>query len=275
MAGTNADLSLDRKCSPKSPAMTQVANMARRLPPSDASIYKQIYAGIMEHYLPPGTKLTEDALAQVFKVSRTRVRTVLLRLAHENIAVLQKNRGAFVAKPSVKEARDVFAARRLLDPGMATHVAERISPEQVAALRRCIARERAAHRAGDHRAMIKLSADFHLELAAVLGNEALTGFLRELVSRTPLIIAVYERPGASSCRRDEHARLVDLLAKGEANAVKEAMRQHLQGIDDALMLVNLGTPKVNLRRVLRELSWRRPEYLYEWTERPVAKGRLD
>src|SRR5689334_20598391 len=46
-------------------------------------IYEKIYVAILEHRLHPGTKLVEERLAEIFGVSRARVREVLARLAHE------------------------------------------------------------------------------------------------------------------------------------------------------------------------------------------------
>src|SRR5688572_14525641 len=92
--------------------------LRRRAAPGEDAIYERLLAAIFEHRLPPGTKLGEDRLAAIFGVSRARIRRVLPRLAHEGLVTLEPNRGAFVAKPTVMEARDVFEARRLIEPGI-------------------------------------------------------------------------------------------------------------------------------------------------------------
>src|SRR5262245_2561315 len=76
-------------------------------PPSDGHIHRHLLTAIVEHDLVPGTKLPEDALAESFGVSRTRIRKVLQQLAHEGVVQLERHRGATVARPSVQEARDV------------------------------------------------------------------------------------------------------------------------------------------------------------------------
>ncbi|MGB3429895.1 MAG: GntR family transcriptional regulator, partial [Burkholderiaceae bacterium] len=75
---------------------------------SEEGIYERLVAAIFEHRLPPGTKLGEESLAGIFGVTRARVRAVLPRLAHEGLVTLEPNRGAFVAQPTVDQARDVF-----------------------------------------------------------------------------------------------------------------------------------------------------------------------
>lgn len=219
---------------------------------SDDLMYAEIYSAIIKHNLPPGTKLPEDALADVFGVSRTRIRKILHQLAHEGMVSLERNRGASVAKPSIQEARDVFTARRLLETAAVREIAQLGKPEHVKMLRAFVARERDAHEGRDQRAMITLSGEFHLKLISVLNNQPLTEFLKELVSRTSLVIAVYERPGASSCHYDEHEILVEHVAKKEAAKAADAMRTHLLSIEQSLVLEDAGTPEIRLRDVLAQ-----------------------
>src|SRR6201991_295016 len=82
---------------------------------SAADVYERIWNAIMDHSLPPETRLVEERLCEIFGLGRTRLRQVLQRLAHEQVVTLMPNRGAMVSKPSVREARDVFAARRVLE----------------------------------------------------------------------------------------------------------------------------------------------------------------
>ena len=67
-------------------------------------IYEKIYVAIVEHRLHPGTKLVEERLAEIFGVSRARIREVLARMAHEQIVELIPQRGAYVAKPTIEQA---------------------------------------------------------------------------------------------------------------------------------------------------------------------------
>ena len=156
-------------------------------------IYAEVLAAIFERRLSPGTKLAEDALGEIFGVSRTVIRTVLQRLAHERIVQIHPNRGAFVAEPTPEEAREVLQARRLIEEGIIREVIRKRSPEDIKALRLSVAAERASLDKGDHTAWVRLSGDFHLRLAAIAGNETLAAYLRELVTRTSLIIVVSER----------------------------------------------------------------------------------
>ena len=58
------------------------------VPLTENEIYERMVASILDHRLPPGTKLVEDRLASAFGVSRTRIRPVLVRLANEQVLTL-------------------------------------------------------------------------------------------------------------------------------------------------------------------------------------------
>ena len=79
------------------------------------SIVARIAEAIAAHKLPPGTKLGEEALGEIFGVSRTKIRQALFQLAGDKLVTLIPGRGAFVAQPSVREAREVFEARRVIE----------------------------------------------------------------------------------------------------------------------------------------------------------------
>ena len=87
-----------------------LAQAAPALHDKDESIYQALMTAIVEHQLPPGSKLPEEALAEVFGVSRTGIRKVLQRLATVQMVTLAPKRGAQVASPTVEESQDSRAA---------------------------------------------------------------------------------------------------------------------------------------------------------------------
>lgn len=227
-------------------------------PPSDAEIYGHLLTALVEHDLAPGTKLPEDTLAETFGVSRTRIRKILHQLAHEGLLQLERHRGASVARPSVKDARDVFEVRRILEAGMMRRLAGAgLGAREIARLRRDVAAEREAYARHDRRRAITLSGDFHLELARLTDNTALLAMLRELVARTSLIIAVYAPARGPICLCDEHEALIEAVAAGDADAAARAMEHHLDHIAASLALAPDDTASVDLRTVLSRVAQRR------------------
>src|SRR5258708_34096681 len=99
-------------------------------------IREGVTAAILEHRLLPGTKLGEDEIGEIYGASRTLVRTALQQLAHEGIVNIEKNRGAFVARPTPPDARQVVQARRLIEPTSVDHACAAVSPAGLNRLQR-------------------------------------------------------------------------------------------------------------------------------------------
>jgi DNA-binding GntR family transcriptional regulator len=203
---------------------------------SAEEIAEKISLAILEHRLAPGTKLGEDKLATIFGTSRPRIREVLARLAHEGVVELIPQRGAFVAKPTTEQAHDVFEARRLVEPGVLRRLIADLDEDKLQRLQDHLRRETEARQQQDARAIVRLSGEFHVLLAELAGNTALTKVMRELSTLTCLIISLYNAPTATSCRADEHEQIVAAIRRGDAAKAEQLMLQHLDHIQHSLKL---------------------------------------
>jgi DNA-binding GntR family transcriptional regulator len=200
-------------------------------------ISDKILGAVWEHRLPPGTKLVEEKLASVFGVSRTKIRLALGKLSHDGILTVEPNRGTFVSSPSVAEARQVFNARRVLEPALMRELcAAPLRREQLARLRKNIALESEARTRNDRRAIIRLSGEFHTLIAEVAQNPYLGKYMRELCSLTCLVIALYDAPGMPACPHHEHTAIVDSLEARNADQACALMVEHLTHVENTLRL---------------------------------------
>ena len=199
-------------------------------------IYDRMLAAIMEHRLPPGTKLTEDRLGEIFGVSRARVRQVLARLAHEKLVTLLPNRGAYIASPTVAEAREIFDMRRLMEPGIVQRFIAAGDARKIAQLRRHVAAESRARAAGDRAAIIRLSGEFHTLIADLAGNALLAKTMRELTLLTCLIIFLYDTPAVPACPHHEHDEIIDGIEARDERRATSLMLRHLDHVEASLDL---------------------------------------
>lgn len=205
---------------------------------------------IHEHRLPPGTKLGEDELGEVYGISRTLVRAALQSLGHRRLVEHRRNRGAFVAQPTVREAREVFEARSLLEPRTARSAAERSTPQTIATLREHIRAEHEALAAGEHGKALHLSGRFHIEIARMADQATIEAFISELVARSSLIIALYWHRRAAMCESHAHIALVSAFEQKDGDLAEDLMKHHLLDLLTSLDLRNVTSMPTSLREAL-------------------------
>jgi DNA-binding GntR family transcriptional regulator len=197
-------------------------------------IVESLTRAIVEHRLHPGTKLAEQKLADHFGVSRTLVRQALFQLSQNRLIKLEPARGAFVAAPSVEEAKQVFAVRRMLEAEMARAFARSSTPARIKALREHVAQEKLAVQQEDVPSRTELLGDFHVRMAELMGNQVLAELLSELISRCALITLMYQSTHAAEHSNDEHADIVKALAAKDEELAVRLMNEHLMHVEENL-----------------------------------------
>lgn len=218
--------------------------------PAANHIAERIWLSIAERRLRPGTRLKETELAEVFGVSRARVRQALAILEREGLVSSEVNKGAFVAEPSVEDARDIFHVRRTVEQRVLERLIGRLDAGKLSEMERHIEKERVANAEDDQRAIIKLSGGFHLMLAEMAEVDFLCGMMRDLISRSSLITAAFRVSDKYNCGPDEHAEILRHLRDGNIRQAKASMAHHLDHVEKELRLSGEKEPIRSLRDAL-------------------------
>ncbi|WP_336799767.1 GntR family transcriptional regulator [Kaistia sp. MMO-174] len=209
--------------------------MARPSPRIEVA-HEALRQAIIEQALKPGTKLPEDVIGEQFAMSRTLVRAVLAKLEAEGLVDAHPKRTATVAQPTLAEARDVFGVRRALEAEAVRLVAKRWQPAFASELEGLLRQEDEARSRQDERVSIHLAGEFHLRLAHLSGNALLERYLRELITRCSLILAVFGRPHSSDCAIEEHSALIAALSAGKAEEAVAIMNTHIGAVERRALL---------------------------------------
>ncbi|MEH6772516.1 MAG: GntR family transcriptional regulator [Cereibacter changlensis] len=215
-------------------------------------IAERIWLSIAERRLRPGMRLKETELAEVFGTSRARVRQVLAMLEREGLVTIEVNKGAFVAEPSVEDARDIFHIRRTVEQRVLERLVGRLDKKKIDAIRRHVDQERVANAANDQRQIIRLSGGFHQMLAEMSEAEFLSGLMRDLISRSSLITAAFRDSAKYNCGPDEHDEIVEHLRSGDLAKAQAAMEHHLEHVEKELHLSGERETARSLKDLLGE-----------------------
>jgi DNA-binding GntR family transcriptional regulator len=200
---------------------------------STEHIVLAVTRAIVEHRLLR-EKLVEQKIADRFGVSRTIVRQAFNRLSELKLVRLEPARGAFVAAPSITEAREVFAVRRMVEGQMMRELVASIRPAQLRTLKAHLKAERDAVKRIDVQARTQLLFDFHVELARVLGNQVLVNLMQELVSRCSLITLMYQSSDDAETSHAEHIAILKAIEARDADTAAALVDEHLMTVEHQL-----------------------------------------
>jgi DNA-binding GntR family transcriptional regulator len=195
-------------------------------------IVDRLERAIMNGDLAPGTRLSEQALAKQFCVSRGPLREAIRRLEGRKLIERQPNIGPRIANLSEKKLLDILDVREALE-GMACRLAaERMTDDELADLRRLV-EEHGRHgdvQAGAGYYQEPQSRDFHFHIVRASRNEwlfdLLCGDLYDL-----LRVYRYQSstmPGRTPHAYDQHRAIVAALAARDGARAEQLMRDHIR-----------------------------------------------
>nr|WP_158818202.1 GntR family transcriptional regulator [Methylocapsa sp. S129] len=223
----------------------------RAQPHTDASIHAAIARAILHGELKAGAKLPEHRLAEIFGASRERIRKVLHRLAAERRLEIIPNRGVRVPQPTIEEVKRVYEAHRVLEAGVIVQLVSMLDARILGILDAHLAQERLAAERGDRAESVRLSGAFHLHLVDALGNPELSRFLRDLLSRSSVMVSVYEPASQSICAVDEHGAIVEALRARDATRAIQLSHHHFLHVEQRLHMEPKNETAADLKEIFR------------------------
>ena len=201
--------------------------------------------------LKPGSKILDDVIAEHFGVSRTVVRGALDILHRDHLIERQRNRGAFVAEPSVSEAEQLFEARYGLEREILRFVVERATDGELDHLDRLNEGEADLPDNGGDTSRPRVP-QFHTELAKLGKNDVLTEILSKLLSRVSLVNHVYKVQPKDNC--GDHRNILAALRKRDLARARELMDEHLAELEGRVRLTPDRADLDSFANVLKAFS---------------------
>ncbi|MEM9574481.1 MAG: FCD domain-containing protein, partial [Pseudomonadota bacterium] len=110
--------------------------------------------------------------------------------------------------------------------------------------------EHAAIAAEDKGRALALSGEFHLEIANIAAHDVFTDFVKSLVKRSSLIIALYWKRPDTTCESHSHHALIDALAQKNESEAEEIMRSHIVDLHSGLNLTPTNDASISVSQIL-------------------------
>jgi DNA-binding GntR family transcriptional regulator len=144
----------------------------------------------------PGWPLREVALAAELGVSRNTLREVLLVLASEGLVQHVPHHGARVVQLGVRDARDIYLVRQLIELAAVERAATR--PLETSEYLSAAVRRLEAAAAHDLDQLVEADLGFHRSLAAVLESDRLSAVFRRIETQLLLAFRSSRSPTANT-----------------------------------------------------------------------------
>ena len=202
------------------------------------SAYRAIREGILAGTFAQGSHITARQLAEATGLSRTPVREAMRGLEAEGLITLIPNRGAFVARWTENEIKQIYELRVLLESFAAQVAAERIDDAQRDELQ-ALAKEMARlveQRPIDVEAIAEVNDRFHKGVLEACGNPRLRDLLGT-ITEVPLQLSTFRRYSVDELRRSasQHAELVSALMVRDGDWARSVMTAHIRSARHTLL----------------------------------------
>jgi DNA-binding GntR family transcriptional regulator len=210
-------------------------------PKSSGTRYSQAYEGLrsllLSGSIEPGTRLTEADLTRMFNVSRSTMRTALVRLTQEGYVTSEVNRGVRTRSFSVEEAADILEARETLESALAGKAAERATAEEIDGMRRTLQDMEEALSRGDQDAYSRGNRSFHQQVKQAAHQMTLARAYDTLLY--PVVMRQYRNLSVRHPRTgsmEEHQTIFLAIVTRNPAAAVAAMHHHVGSARRALLL---------------------------------------
>jgi DNA-binding GntR family transcriptional regulator len=190
----------------------------------------------------PGTRLSENELAEQLGLSRTPVRESLILLAEERLVYVVPQVGTVVAPILLAEIETAQFVRESLELAALTESLTRTTPQDVANLNAIIDAQRIADSRQSLSGFFTLDEEFHAALMAVSGHGSAWRTVAQAKSHLDRARHLSLSFTGMTSLIDEHQQIADGLAAGNAEAAVLALRAHLRRVFNDIAAVRQASP---------------------------------
>ena len=200
---------------------------ARRLLADRA--YDSLKSALQGGKYPPGTFLSERQLALGLGMSKTPLKSALVRLEQEGFLRISPQQGILVREPSVQEVVELFDLREAIETYVVQRIAGKLGPNQTSQLRQNIRDQAEAVRKSDVADATRLDTEFHAMVCGFLGNREMSQTLARMREKLHILILanLTRRPQRLATSYREHAAIAAALIKGRGPHAADLVRKHL------------------------------------------------
>lgn len=228
---------------------------ARESKPLAVIAFERLRSDIIQCKLPPGSKITENGLCDLYGFSKAPVRTALFKLSQEGLVRTVPRHGYVIAPITIKSVQDMFELRLVLEPAVARMAVGRIDIDE---LRRLNVAPGSSKAEQAEMKFLAANRQFHLAIARASGNLRMLALMTQLLDEMAKLLHLglfssdWRAGSMLDVHRDQaqqHEDLITAFARADPAAAAEAAGLHVQESRDLVMRALLSQGSLTVGRV--------------------------
>jgi DNA-binding GntR family transcriptional regulator len=191
---------------------------------------------IVRGELAPGARITEEALAEEFDVSRGPIRDALTQLSFEKLVEVQRPRGVYIVGLSPDDVEQLYSLRGALEQLALSRAMRVEDAARWAPMAAAVGRMGQAADEGDHAAFVTADLEFHSQIYALADHPRLEGAWNQyLPTFTALLDVTINHDEDLHESSGDHMKLLDVMRTGTPEKAAEVLASHLDGARDRML----------------------------------------
>jgi len=188
-------------------------------------IYHEMRRSIIMGEFKTGARLNVEEIADHYQISVTPVRDALQMLNQEGLVTIKPRAGYFVTRITLKELRDMFELRNILELVAIERSIDKINQEQILQLRNV----HAGYTGDDDDSYDRYTDEnrhFHFLLAEASGNQELANLIGHLMDRLARFMVLRQ---AGETMEESHSKIIDAMERHDLTAARQALLDDIEG----------------------------------------------
>lgn len=199
-------------------------------------VFITLRQSILTGELKPGERLMEIHLAHKLGVSRTPIREAIRKLELEGLVTMVPRRGAEVAQITEKSMGDVLEVRRALDALCAELACDRITEDELRALKQSCDNFEQSVKDGDVQRIAQADVALHDIIVRATGNQRLIQLVNNLSEQMFRYRFEYIKDGAQhQTLIEEHRIIYQSIVGKDRETAAAAAKTHIDNQKKAIM----------------------------------------
>ncbi len=193
-------------------------------------VFEHLRDQIMSLDLAPGTPLSRVTLAETYGVSQTPIRDALMKLAEEALVEIYPQHTTVVSRIDIAAARQAHFLRRSIELEIVHLLAQKPDALLIQRLQASVERQRVCLAAGEYPQFMAADQAFHRDMHVAAGVSALWDMEQRYSGHVDRLRRLHLPEAGKAARiMDDHQRVLDAIAAGDAARAQQALREHLSG----------------------------------------------